>query len=155
MTPRGRTNQLLYQAELLLAMPEGEDEHVVGRRRASLEGALALTELALDSLLREVTEHANLADQGWRGLLYESSAPLAELSRLRELANDPNSWLAQLLASLSALGGIEGVSPSRQSKAAQTMIASASGPSPEERLAWQLREFKSLLAELRESSAEW
>lgn len=69
MTPRSRTNQLLYQAELLLEIPAGGDEHREARRMAVEEGALALIELALESLLREVTEHALLEQHDWRELL--------------------------------------------------------------------------------------
>ena len=49
MTPRGRTNQLLYQAELLLACEPGDDEHAAARHMAIEEGTLALAELALDA----------------------------------------------------------------------------------------------------------
>ena len=53
MTPRARTNQLLYQAQLLLDVAPGDDEHQGARKRASEEGALALFELAIDALLRD------------------------------------------------------------------------------------------------------
>ncbi len=69
MNPRSRTNQLLYQAELLLDVAPGSDEHAQARRMAAEEGALALIELALESLLREVTEHARLERHDWRELL--------------------------------------------------------------------------------------
>ncbi|MFD2189785.1 DUF6586 family protein [Pistricoccus aurantiacus] len=153
MTPSGRTNQLLYQAELLLTLPDGEDEHAPGRRRASLEGALAMTELALDSLLREVTEHTGLQTFDWRRLLRDSTPAPAEISHLRELAAEPDSWLSQLLTSLEALHGCDGVSPGGR-PGVTAMIATA-GPSPGERLSRQLREFKALLAAFRESSREW
>ena len=40
MTPRGRTNQLLYHAELLLGAEVKDDEHAAARRMAHEEGAL-------------------------------------------------------------------------------------------------------------------
>ncbi|SHF45767.1 hypothetical protein SAMN02745148_02677 [Modicisalibacter ilicicola DSM 19980] len=152
MTPRGRTNQLLYQAELLLATPSGEDEHAASRRMALEEGTLALLELALEAALREVTEHAYLARHDWRELLQEDDEPIAELERLRELAGRPGSWLAVLIARLEALRGVEGAA---RRDAGQALIASADRVALADELRWCLGEFKELLFELRETSAEW
>ena len=54
MTSRGRTNQLLYHAELLLGAEVKDDEHAAARRMAHEEGALATLEMALNAALREL-----------------------------------------------------------------------------------------------------
>ncbi|MBE0487473.1 MAG: hypothetical protein IBX53_00210 [Halomonas sp.] len=154
MTPRARTNQLLYQAELLLDTPEGGDEHAEARRMAAEEGALALAELALESLLREVTEHARLERHAWRELLGAEGAGIAELHRLRELAARPDSWLAWLVGRLETLHSSEGVAR-RRSGAAAGLIAVGSGAALGDELRWCLAEAKAELAALRETSQEW
>lgn len=153
MSPRARTNQLLYQAELLLEVPPGNDEHREARRMATEEGALALLELALESLLREVTEHAQLAHHGWRELLGPEGAGIAELHRLRELATRPESWLARLLARLEALHDSDGVA--RRTTATQGIIAVGSTAALGEELRDCVREAKREIAALRETSQEW
>ncbi|MCE8014701.1 hypothetical protein HOP62_01260 [Halomonas sp. MCCC 1A17488] len=154
MSPRARTNQLLYQAELLLAVPPGEDEHAEARRMATEEAALALTELALESLLREVTEHARLERHDWRDLLGAEGAGIAELHRLRELAMRPESWLGWLLQRIEALHASEGVARRRNSSQ-QGLIAVGSGAALGDELRACLREAKSEIAALRETSEEW
>ncbi|SDL64491.1 hypothetical protein SAMN05661010_02225 [Modicisalibacter muralis] len=152
MTPRGRTNQLIYQAELLLDVASGDDEHASSRRMATEEGALALLELALNVALRELTEHARLAHHDWRELLDESGERVAELERLRELAGRPESWLATLIARITALHDVEGAA---RREAGDALIASADRVALADELRWCAGEFKKQLAELRETSAEW
>ena len=156
MTPRGRTNQLIYQAELLLDRPAGDDEHAVARRMASEEGALALLELALNAALREVTEHARLARHGWRELLGgEGNTPqtqIAELEQLRETARDPQSWLAILIARITALHDVEGVA---RRETGESLIIADDQVTLASELRWCLKEFKTSLNGLRETSAEW
>ena len=94
MNARSRTNQLLYQAELLATLPAGSDEHAPARQMALEESALALFELALESLLREVTEHARLSEHRWTVLLAQDGPALAELQRLRDL----KGWRGNLSA---------------------------------------------------------
>ncbi|MFO7649655.1 DUF6586 family protein [Halomonas campaniensis] len=154
MTPRSRTNQLLYQAELLLDTPPGDDEHAEARRMAAEEGALALAELALQSLLREVTEHARLEHHEWRELLGAEGAGIAELHRLRELAARPDSWLAWLIGRLEALHSSDGAAR-RRSGAAAGLIAVGSGAALGDELRWCLAEAKAEIAALRETSEEW
>lgn len=154
MTPRSRTNQLLYQAELLLDTPPGDDEHAEARRMAAEEGALALIELALQSLLREVTEHAALERHDWRELLGPEGAGIAELHRLRELAGRPDSWLAWLMARLEALHGSDGVAR-RRTGAASGLIAVGGTTSLGDELRARLGEAKVEIAALRETSQEW
>ncbi|MDT8878472.1 DUF6586 family protein [Halomonas saccharevitans] len=153
MTPRARTNQLLYQAELLLDMPAGDDEHAEARRMAAEEGGLALLELALESLLREVTEHAHLERHDWRELLGPEGAGIAELHRLRELAARPDSWLSGLLARFEALHGSDGVARRRPSNPG--LIAVGGAASLNEELSDCVREAKRETAALRETSEEW
>ena len=154
MTPRARTNQLLYQAELLLDTPPGSDEHVEARRMAAEEGALALTELALESLLVEVTEHARLARHDWRELLDPQGEPVAELHRLRELAARPDSWLAWLLSRIEALHESGGVAR-RRDPAAPGLIAVGSAAALGDELRACLSDAKREIAALRETSEEW
>jgi len=154
VTPRSRTNQLLYQAELLLQAPSGEDEHAEARRMAAEEGALALAELALESLLREVTEHARLARHDWRELLGPEGAGIAELQRLRELAACEGSWLHWLVGKLEALHGSDGVAR-RTGGAARGLIAVGSGAALGEELSGCLAEAKAEIAAMRETSEEW
>ncbi|ATJ83179.1 DUF6586 family protein [Halomonas beimenensis] len=154
MTPRARTNQLLYQAELLPAVPAGDDEHAEARRMAGEEGALALLELALESLLREVTEHAGLERHDWHELLAPEGMALAELERLRGLAARPDSWLARLLGRIEALHSSEGVAR-RTGGAAQGLIAVGSAAALGEELQDCLRAAKREIAELRQTSEEW
>ncbi|KAA0014313.1 hypothetical protein F0A17_01270 [Billgrantia pellis] len=154
MSPRARTNQLLYQAELILDTAPGDDEHAEARRMAAEEAALALTELALESLLREVTEHARFARHEWRELLGPEGAGIAELHRLRELATRPGSWLAWLLVRIEALHGSDGVA--RRKNAAQPgLIAVGSGAALSEEMRACLQEAKREIATLRETSQEW
>lgn len=152
MTPRGRTNQLIYQAELLLDVAAGDDEHAVARRMAAEEGALALLELALDATLREVTEHTPEMHHDWRELLDERGGRIAELERLRELAVQPESWLATLIARIEALHGVDGAA---RREASESLIVAADRVALADELRWCAGELKSLLGELRETSFEW
>lgn len=152
MIPKGRTNQLLYQAELLLDVAQGDDEHATARRMASEEGALALLELALNAALREVTEHARLTHHDWRELLSDRGEEIAELKRLRELAGEPDSWLAILLARIAALHSTEGAA---RHETAGSLIVAAGRVALADELRWCAREFKRVLRELRETSIEW
>lgn len=154
MTPRARTNQLLYQAELLLDTHAGDDEHAEARRMAGEEGALALAELALESLLREVTEHARLPRHDWRELLGPEGAGIAELHRLRELAAQPGSWLAWLISRLEALHASEGAAR-RRTGAAAGLIAVGSAAALGDELHGCLQAAKAEIAALRETSQEW
>ena len=154
MTPRSRTNQLLYQAELLLQLAPGSDEHAEARRMAAEEGALALFELALQSLLREVTEHAALERHDWRELLGPEGESVAELQRLRELVAREGSWLAWLTGRLEALHSSDGVAR-RASGAAAGLIAVGSAAALGDELLGCLREAKAEIAALRETSQEW
>lgn len=74
-------------------LPAGDDEHAPARQMALEESALALFELALESLLREVTEHARLPEHRWSVLLASDGPALAELQRLRDLAARPSEAL--------------------------------------------------------------
>ncbi|MFQ3788216.1 DUF6586 family protein [Halomonas sp. A29] len=154
MSPRARTNQLLYQAELILDIPPGEDEHAEARRMAAEESALALAELALESLLREVTEHARLERHDWRELLGPEGAGVAELHRLRELAVRPESWLGWLLQRLEALHDSGGVAR-RRNPSQPGLIAVGSGAALGDELRACLHEAKREIASLRETSEEW
>lgn len=153
MTPRSRTNQLLYQAELLLQVPAGDDEHAEARRMAAEEGALALVELALQSLLREVTEHARLPGHDWRELLGREGGGIAELQRLRDLAAREGSWLHWLVARLEALHGDDGAA--RRRGAAAGLIAVGGSGELGSGLDDCLRQAKAEIAALRETSQEW
>ena len=153
MTPRSRTNQLLYQAELLLNLAAGDDEHAASRRMAGEEGALALMELALNAALREVTEHARLANHEWRELLGNDGEATAEVRRLREMQETPESWLAVLTARIGALHSVDGAA--RRENPDDSLIVAASRTSLADELRWCLREFKASLSELRETSVEW
>ena len=108
MTPRGRTNQLLYHAELLLGAEVKDDEHAAARRMAHEEGALATLEMALNAALRELTEHAQLPRHDWRELLSDGGPALAALVQMRELARRDDSWLAVLLTRLDELHAVDG-----------------------------------------------
>lgn len=152
MTPRGRTNQLIYQAELLLEVASGDDEHGTSRRMATEEGALALLELALNAALRELTEHARLAHHDWRELLGAQGESVAELERLRELASRPESWLAVLIARITALHDIEGAA---RREASDALIVAADRVALADELRWCASEFKKQLGDLRETSVEW
>ncbi len=156
MTPGGRTNQLLYQAELLLALSVADDEHAAARRMAGEEGALALLELALDAALREVTEHARLARHDWREFLLEhdegQDENIAEIERLRALVKTPDSWLNLLILRLDALHSVEGAARREMS---QSLIAATDRRALADELKWCIGEFKALLLDLRETSVEW
>lgn len=157
MTPRARTNQLLYQAELLLGIEAGSDEHREARRCAAEEGALALLELALDALLRDVSTHAQLDFRHWRDLLRgdEDRASIAELQRLRSLASDGESWLSWLVGKLDALHGDEGAGNRRGITNAQLISTSHSSAQLNEQLRGCIRAARDEIAALRETSEEW
>lgn len=153
MSDQSRTNQLLYQAELLAVSATGDDEHATARRMAQEEGALALFELALNSLLREVTEHARLSQHEWRYLLSDEGPAMAELQRLRDLAHQPDSWLCWLLEQLGKLHSSDGAARRRASN--PSMIAVGDQASLGDQLAVQLNAAKREVAALRETSQEW
>lgn len=155
MTPRARTNQLLYQAQLLLDVAPGDDEHQGARKRASEEGALALFELAIDALLRDVCEHAHLAEHDWRSLLLGDDPPaVAEVHRLRELARDGSSWLYRVIGHVEALHGDEGASRPR-SPALSGVIAVDRQADLGQELQHCLEAAKVEIAALRQTSEEW
>ncbi|MCW4151096.1 hypothetical protein OM427_16310 [Halomonas sp. 18H] len=154
MTPRARTNQLLYQAELLLAIAPGEDEHAEARRMAAEEGALALLELALESLVSELTEFTTQgAAPDWRTLLRSPDLDLAELERLRTLIERPDSWLHRLVSRLGMLHSSDGAAR-RSSGAAQGMIA-VGGPELASELLECLDDAKREISALRLTNEEW
>ncbi|XKH58947.1 hypothetical protein LG290_09505 [Halomonas sediminis] len=153
MTPSGRTNQLLYQAELLLAMPSGEGDQAPVRRMALEEGALALSELWLESFLREITKHARLSTHAWRELLVPQGPPVAELGRLRDLMAQPESWLAWLTRRLEQLHAEEGAA--RRPTQNRGMIAVGGNRDLGEALSDCLAQAKREIAALRETSQEW
>lgn len=153
MSDRSRTNQLLYQAELLVSMPVGEDEHAVARQMALEESALALFELALCSLLKEVTEHARLENHAWRELLALDGPPMAELQRLRDVRREPGSWLNWLAFKLEQLHSSDGAA--RRTVTNPAMIAMGSQKRLGEQLLDYVSDAKQEIAALRETSQEW
>lgn len=153
MSSRSRTNQLLYQAELLVSMPHGDDEHAAARQMALEEGALALFELALSSLLREVTEHARLDERRWQVLLAHDGPALAELQRLRDLKEQPESWLNWLTMQLERLHSSDGAA--RRSVQNPAMIAVVSQVALRQQLLENLLAAKREIGALRETSMEW
>ncbi len=153
MSPRSRTNQLLYQAELLVGLPTGDDEHAYARQAAIEESALALFELALNSLLKEVTEHARLDDHDWQRLLANDGPAVAELQRLRDAMQQHDSWLYWLVAQLEKLHSDEGAA--RRTVQNPAMIAIGSQMTLAEQLLGNLTAAKQDIASLRETSQEW
>lgn len=153
MSARSRTNQLLYQAELLANMPAGDDEHAMSRQMALEESALALFELALESLLREVTEHARLAEHRWDILLAHDGPALAELQRLRDLTVQPESWLSWLVGKLECLHSDDGAA--RRTVHNPGLIAIGSQANLRQQLLDNLHAAKREIGALRETSQEW
>lgn len=153
MSARSRTNQLLYQAELLVSMSIGADEHTPARQMALEESALALFELALTSLLKEVTEHARLESHAWQELLASNGPPLAELQRLRDLMHESESWLHWLVQKLEQLHSSDGAA--RRAVASPAMIAVGRQENFTQELLMHLQEAKHEIAALRETSQEW
>ncbi|MCA0917527.1 MULTISPECIES: DUF6586 family protein [Halomonas] len=155
VTPRARTNQLLYQVELLLATPVRDDEHQDAHRRACEEGALALFGLALDALLRDVSEHAHLVEHDWHTMLVGDRYPdIAEVRRLRELANDRDSWLGRLISYLDALESDGGASQGT-SVGPPGVIAVGGRRDLRQDLRDCLTMAKAEIATLRQTSEEW
>jgi|TARA_R110000851_G_scaffold160621_1_gene303901 hypothetical protein len=150
---RSRTNQLLYQAELLVTLPAGSDEHASARQMALEESALALFELALESLLREVTEHARLSEHRWTVLLAQDGPALAELQRLRDLKAQPESWLNWLEGQLERLHSDEGAA--RRETHNPAMIAVGNQAGLRQQLLDNLQAAKREIGALRETSLEW
>ena len=153
MTPRARTNQLFYHAQLMANTPVSDDEHVCARKMALEESALALMELALDSLLKEVTEHARLETHDWRFLLSDSGPDVAELQRLRDLAKEADSWLNWLLLQLERLHSDEGAAKRPVSN--PSIIALGSENEFVDQLMHCLASAKAEVTQLRETSQEW
>jgi hypothetical protein len=153
VSPRSRTNQLLYQAELLTRLPIADDEHSVASQMAIEEGALALFELALNSLLKEVTEHARLGIYDWRRLLASDGPTVAELQRLRDTMLQQDSWLCWLVSQLEKLHSDEGAA--RRAIQNPSMIAVGSQLPLNEQLLDALQAVKHDIASLRETSQEW
>ncbi|MDQ7733621.1 hypothetical protein QT231_12995 [Halomonas sp. SpR1] len=153
MNARARTNQLLYQAELLATSPAGEDEHAPARQMALEESALALFELALESLLREVTEHARLPEHRWTVLLAQDGPALAELQRLRDLAAQPESWLNWLMVQLERLHSDDGAA--RRMVHNPAMIAVGNPTGLRQQVLDKLQAAKAEIGALRETSLEW
>lgn len=153
MSAQSRTNQLLYQAELIATLPVGDDEHAPARQMALEESALALFELALESLLREVTEHARLSDHRWNVLLAKEGPALAELQRLRDLRAKPESWLNWLTGQLERLHSNEGAA--RRTSYNPAIISMDSQASLDQQLLSNLQDAKREIGALRETSLEW
>ncbi|MGQ7262663.1 DUF6586 family protein [Vreelandella sp. V005] len=153
MNARSRTNQLLYQAELLATLEAGEDEHAPSRQMALEESALALFELALESLLREVTEHARLSEHRWRVLLSQQGPALAELQRLRDLQAQPESWLNWLTGQLERLHSDDGAA--RRTVQNPAMIAVGNQAGLRQQMLDNLQAAKREIGALRETSLEW
>lgn len=153
MSLQSRTNQLLYQAELVIGLPVGSDEHAPARQMAIEESALALFELALNAMLKEVCEHARLETHAWQQLLANDGPAIAELQRLRDLMRQPDSWLCWLVVQLERLHSHEGAAKRRVDN--PSMIALASQTSYSEQLASHLTAAKQDVAALRETSQEW
>ncbi len=153
MNAQSRTNQLLYQAELLASVERGDDEHAPSRQMALEEGALALFELALESLLREVTEHARLPAHHWRELLSQDGPCLAELQRLRDLQAQPNSWLNWLTGQLERLHCNDGAA--RRTVVNPAMIAVGNPADLRQQVLDNLQAAKREMGALRETSIEW
>lgn len=153
MNARSRTNQLLYQAELLATLEAGEGEHAPSRQMALEEGALALFELALESLLREVTEHARLSEHRWRVLLSQQGPALAELQRLRDLQAQPESWLHWLTGQLERLHSDDGAA--RRTVQNPAMIAVGNQAGLRQQMLDNLQAAKREIGALRETSLEW
>ncbi|RKR06393.1 hypothetical protein C7446_1335 [Kushneria sinocarnis] len=152
MSARSRTNQLLYQTRLLLAMPVGEDEHAEARRMALEEGALAQLELALASTIEEIAHTCHWPDVDWRQALIDPPRRVAEIERLRALREEADSWLARLLGHIDRLHGEEGAATRTRSMAT---IASTSRGSLADDLQAALEGFRELLPALRETGMEW
>lgn len=159
MSQRGRTNQLLYQAELLLeqAAVATRDEHAVARRMAGEEGALALMELALASLIEECAASARWSEGSWRERLATPPTPVAEIEQLRSLQAQPDSWLSQLVADITRLHEEGGAARREEGQARGDglIIATAANAPLAERLATAVSAMKALLSHLRESNVEW
>ncbi|MGM0614807.1 MAG: DUF6586 family protein [Pseudomonadota bacterium] len=153
MTPKSRTNQLFYHAQLMADMPAGDDEHVTARKMAMEESALALLELALESMLKELTEHARLDTHRWQVLLAADGPDVAELQRLRDIAADAESWLGWLLFQLERLHSDQGAA--RRPVANPGMIALGSETEFADQLLQCIQSAKAEVAELRETSQEW
>nr|WP_290697759.1 DUF6586 family protein [Halomonas sp. UBA3074] len=153
MNARSRTNQLLYQTELLATLEAGEDEHAPARQMALEEGALTLFELALESLLREVTEHARLSEHRWRVLLSQQGPSLAELQRLRDLQAQPESWLNWLTGQLERLHSDDGAA--RRTVQNPAMIAVGNQTGLRQQVLANLQAAKREIGALRETSLEW
>ncbi|OHV13060.1 DUF6586 family protein [Kushneria phosphatilytica] len=152
MSARARTNQLLYQARLLLAMPVGEDEHADARRMALEESALAQLELALASLIEEIAHICNWPDMEWRQALLDPPRSVAEIERLRALREDGSSWLARLLWHIDRLHGEEGAAM-RQRPSMTITTTGRAGLADD--LHDALAGFATLLPALRETGVEW
>ncbi|TVU73792.1 MULTISPECIES: DUF6586 family protein [Cobetia] len=159
MSHRARTNQLLYQAELLLAQSAvtAGDEHDMARRMANEEGALVLLELALSSLLDEFAVVARWPQDGWRERLTAPPTPVAEIEQLRILLERPDSWLSQLVSDIDRLHAETGAARREEGRVRGDglIIAAAANASLVERLTEVLAAFKAILPGLRESSVEW
>ncbi|WP_447895799.1 MULTISPECIES: DUF6586 family protein [unclassified Vreelandella] len=153
MSARTRTNQLLYQTELLIETPVAAGEQAIVRQMAIEEGALALFELALNSFLAEVTEHARLDTRRWQTLLAADGPQVAELTRLRDLAAQPDSWLHWLISQLMKLQSDEGAA--RRPVSNPSMIALDGEVSLARALHANVQAAKREMAGLRETSQEW
>ncbi|NOG32207.1 hypothetical protein HLB35_11360 [Halomonas sp. TBZ9] len=153
MTPKSRTNQLFYHAQLMADTPAGDDEHAAARKMAMEESALALLELALESMLKELTEHARLDTHRWQLLLAADGPDVAELQRLRDVAADADSWLGWLIFQLERLHSDQGAG--RRSVANPGMIALGSETEFADQLLQCIQSAKTEVAQLRETSQEW
>lgn len=153
MTPKSRTNQLFYHAQLMADTPSGDDEHAAARKMAMEESALALLELALESMLKELTEHARLDTHRWQLLLAADGPDVAELQRLRDIAADADSWLGWLIFQLERLHSDQGAA--RRPVVNPGMIALGSETEFADQLLQCIQSAKTEVAQLRETSQEW
>ncbi|MCM5703591.1 DUF6586 family protein [Larsenimonas salina] len=107
MSQRGETNQWLYHAGLLLAQtPQGQDDIEHRAQQAAFERAAALMlERGLVSLLRELDDMRAWGVAHWREQLAGEDIAQAELSQIKSLLTDGDSWLSRFMSCLDAIDG--------------------------------------------------
>ena len=165
-----RTNQKLYFAGLSLANWQRAEASAVanvpGLVQAEREACLFHLYGALLGLCHEIAGYYRLpgADEPHVELLLkrlpEDDAPSPELSELRALAEQPRSWLAQLLAAYAALfepprAPIRGkVDPGLSRIEAVSVDDEAQPLSAGQLQAWR-QQLKALILRHREALTEW
>lgn len=138
----------LYQAELLIGTPEGNDEQAVSRRSALDEAAVAMVVQALQHFVIELVTLPPANAPAWPEVLALLPEGCAERERLQATLIHPEGELHGLHLACCAWQAGQPLPPRKSTQ----MIASSTASLP---LDESILTLKRLMHALRESAQQW